>query len=200
MLQAIKYLLWSSSTALKKIPLQLFGNLSAKLTLKFESLRKINVGILTKLLCYGTLLCFSQLFIFHVIWINRENPKTQQNFFRIWWMNGPIDDLPFYDLFNSISVILGWWERDNERLCALTCSMRFLREKNYKHITFIPTPQLVVISICILDVHAYIYICNSTEKAKRIVLNPKKFTSNRNQTWDSKSSCDFEYWIKLIKT
>ena len=32
---------------------------------------------------------------------------------------GWIDDSQFYVLFNSISVILGWWSDDNERLCAI---------------------------------------------------------------------------------
>ena len=30
-----------------------------------------------------------------------------------------MDDLPFSILLNSISVILGQWEVDNERLCAM---------------------------------------------------------------------------------
>ena len=30
-----------------------------------------------------------------------------------------MDDLRFYVLFNSISVISGRWEVDNERLCAM---------------------------------------------------------------------------------
>ena len=30
-----------------------------------------------------------------------------------------MDDMRFYILFNSISVILGQWKVDNERLCAL---------------------------------------------------------------------------------
>ena len=30
-----------------------------------------------------------------------------------------MDDLQFCVLFNSISVILGQWEGDNERLCAM---------------------------------------------------------------------------------
>ena len=30
-----------------------------------------------------------------------------------------MDDLQFYVLFNSISVILGQWLDDNERLCAV---------------------------------------------------------------------------------
>ena len=34
-------------------------------------------------------------------------------------MDGWMDDLRFYVLFNSVSVISGWWEVDNERLCAM---------------------------------------------------------------------------------
>ena len=30
-----------------------------------------------------------------------------------------MDDLQFYVLFNSLSVISGQWEVDNERLCAM---------------------------------------------------------------------------------
>ena len=33
-------------------------------------------------------------------------------------IDGWMDDLQFYVLFNSISVISGWCEDDNERLCA----------------------------------------------------------------------------------
>ena len=33
--------------------------------------------------------------------------------------HGPLDQLRFYVLFNSVSVILGRWEVDNERLCAM---------------------------------------------------------------------------------
>ena len=36
------------------------------------------------------------------------------------WMDG----LPFYILFNSISVISGQWAGDNERLCAVEPSLR----------------------------------------------------------------------------
>ena len=32
---------------------------------------------------------------------------------------GWIDDFGFYFLFNSVSVILGRWEGDYERLCAV---------------------------------------------------------------------------------
>ena len=34
-------------------------------------------------------------------------------------MDGWMNDLRFYVLFNSISVISGRWEVDNERLCAM---------------------------------------------------------------------------------
>ena len=36
-----------------------------------------------------------------------------------------MDDLQFYVLFNSISVILGQWTDDNERLCAMEPSLQF---------------------------------------------------------------------------
>ena len=39
---------------------------------------------------------------------------------RTGWMNG----LQFYDLFNSISVILGRWMGDNEGLCAMESRFR----------------------------------------------------------------------------
>ena len=35
------------------------------------------------------------------------------------YMHGWMDDLQFYVLFNSISVISGRWADDNERLCAM---------------------------------------------------------------------------------
>ena len=34
-------------------------------------------------------------------------------------LKGWMDDLQFYVLFNSISVISGQWADDNERLCAI---------------------------------------------------------------------------------
>ena len=34
-------------------------------------------------------------------------------------MDGWIDDLRFYVLFNSISVISGQWADDNEKLCKM---------------------------------------------------------------------------------
>ena len=34
-------------------------------------------------------------------------------------MGGWMDDMRFYVLFNSISVISGRWKVDNERLCAM---------------------------------------------------------------------------------
>ena len=38
-----------------------------------------------------------------------------------------MDDLHFYILFNSISVISGQWEIDNERLCAMELPVRLRR-------------------------------------------------------------------------
>ena len=40
------------------------------------------------------------------------------------WME---DDLRFYVLFNSISVIPGGWADDNERLCAMESRLRLRR-------------------------------------------------------------------------
>ena len=42
-------------------------------------------------------------------------------------LNGWMDDLQFYVLFNSISIISGQWEGDNERLCAMEPSLRLER-------------------------------------------------------------------------
>ena len=39
------------------------------------------------------------------------------------WM----DDLRFYALFNSISVVSGQWEGDNEKLCAMEPCLRSQR-------------------------------------------------------------------------
>ena len=41
--------------------------------------------------------------------------------------DGWIDDLRFYVLFNSISVISGRWEVDNEWLCAMELRLRLRR-------------------------------------------------------------------------
>ena len=38
-----------------------------------------------------------------------------------------MDDLRFYVLFNSISVISGRWADDNERLCAIEPRLRLRR-------------------------------------------------------------------------
>ena len=35
------------------------------------------------------------------------------------WMDGWMDDLQFYILFNSFSVISEWCKGDNKRLCAM---------------------------------------------------------------------------------
>ena len=42
-------------------------------------------------------------------------------------MDGWIDDLRFYVLFNSVSVISGQWEVDNKRLCEMELHLRFRR-------------------------------------------------------------------------
>ena len=43
------------------------------------------------------------------------------------WMDGWMDDLRFYVLFNSISVISGRCLDDNERLCAMELRLRMRR-------------------------------------------------------------------------
>ena len=47
-----------------------------------------------------------------VISIDRQTPPELL-------MDGWMDDMRFYVLFNSISVISGRWKVDNERLCAM---------------------------------------------------------------------------------
>ena len=42
-------------------------------------------------------------------------------------MDGWMDDLQFYVLFNSISVISGQWVDDNERLCAMEPRLQLRR-------------------------------------------------------------------------
>ena len=42
-------------------------------------------------------------------------------------MDGWMDDLQFYILFNSISVISEWWTDGNERLCAMEARLRLRR-------------------------------------------------------------------------
>ena len=41
--------------------------------------------------------------------------------------DGWMDDLRFYVLFNSISVISGRWADDNDRLCAMELRLRLKR-------------------------------------------------------------------------
>ena len=45
------------------------------------------------------------------------------------WMDGWMDDMRFYVLFNSISVISGRWKVDNERLCAM--KLRVIERTRY---------------------------------------------------------------------
>ena len=47
-----------------------------------------------------------------VISIDRQTPPELL-------MDGWMDDMQFYVLFNSISVISGRWKVDNERLCSM---------------------------------------------------------------------------------
>ena len=41
--------------------------------------------------------------------------------------DGGMDDLQFYVLFDSISVISGRWQVDNERLCATELCLQLRR-------------------------------------------------------------------------
>ena len=45
-------------------------------------------------------------------------------FFSKTWSSGGMDDLQYYVLFNSFSVISGQWGDDNERLCAMEPCLR----------------------------------------------------------------------------
>ena len=54
--------------------------------------------------------------------------ETGQGGKGLWrWMDGWMDDLQFNVLFNSISVISGGWEDDNERLCAMEPRLQLKR-------------------------------------------------------------------------
>ena len=54
-----------------------------------------------------------------------------------------MDDLRFYVLFNSVSVISGRWEVDNERLCAMELRLR-LRRFHLERGTFSKTNRLSI--------------------------------------------------------
>ena len=43
------------------------------------------------------------------------------------WMDGWTDNMRFYIVFNSISVISGRWANDNERQCAMEHRLRLRR-------------------------------------------------------------------------
>ena len=53
------------------------------------------------------------------------------------WMN----DLRFYILFNSVSVISGRWEVDNERLCAMELHLWLRRFRPRARIELSPVDQ-----------------------------------------------------------
>ena len=42
-----------------------------------------------------------------------------------------MDDLRFYVLFDSVSIISGRWEVDNEKLCAMELRLRLRRATAY---------------------------------------------------------------------
>ena len=61
---------------------------------------------------------FSLIYLLHVVFLS--------SCFTV-CINGWMDDLRFYVLFNSISVISGRWADDNERLCAMEPRLRLRR-------------------------------------------------------------------------
>ena len=65
-----------------------------------------------------------------------------------------MDDLRFYVLFNSISVISGRWADDNERLCAM--EPRFLFRAEIEKIDFLE--MLLIFYLCRgMNENAYIF-------------------------------------------
>ena len=51
------------------------------------------------------------------LWMVRKFARI--GIFHLEKVDGCMDNLRFYDLFNSISVISGRWADDNEMLCAM---------------------------------------------------------------------------------
>ena len=69
---------------------------------------------------------------------------------RISHRHGWMDDLRFYVLFNSISVMSGRWEVDNERLCAMELHLRLRRfclERGSNSVRWFSRPALNPLSI-----------------------------------------------------
>ena len=58
---------------------------------------------------------------------NRVNNQASWQLISIKGKDGWMEDLPFYVLFNNTSVILGQWELDNERLCAMELCLQLRR-------------------------------------------------------------------------
>ena len=52
--------------------------------------------------------------------------RCYDSYSKLHWY-GWMDDLRFYVLFNSVSVISGRWADDNERLCAMEPGLRLGR-------------------------------------------------------------------------
>ena len=61
-----------------------------------------------------------------IIFVNLYIKRFTDFFYGI-LMDGWMDDLRFYVLFNSVSVISGRWEVDNERLYAIELRLRLRR-------------------------------------------------------------------------
>ena len=71
---------------------------------------------------FVTFVCFSRRL---TVPKTRPTLTKKNHFFKVdcYWM----DDLRFYVLFNSVSIISGRWEVDNERLCAMELRLRLRR-------------------------------------------------------------------------
>ena len=62
----------------------------------------------------------------HITYIKVKHAECVESFFKV-QNDGLMDDLRFYVLFNSISVISGRCLDDNERLCAMKLRLRLRR-------------------------------------------------------------------------
>ena len=60
-------------------------------------------------------------------WVKRQKMKLLEFANNVDPDDGWMDDLRFYVLFNSISVISGQWADDNDRLCEMKPRLRLKR-------------------------------------------------------------------------
>ena len=100
-----------------------------------ESLR----GFLPTLVAFFPSNFLASYLWFSVIWLhhlvnrtlrnktNAQPVKCRERYKMHFRINGWIDDLQFYVLLNSISVISGRWAGGNERLCAMEPRLRLSR-------------------------------------------------------------------------